>query len=463
MIESLVERPKYEIYKNSGLKWLGKIPNHWELSRLKNVVFINPMVRYPKEKFGFSVCFLPMESVESNGSVHYRIKKRATNALNGFTNFVRNDLIFAKITPCFENGKGACLDQMPTKFGFGSTEFHVLRKRSNSIPKFIYFITKTHLFSELGKALMVGSAGQKRVPTGFISNFPIALPTREEQIAIASFLDRKTAQIDRAVAIKEKQIALLRERKQILIQNAVTRGLDPDVPMRDSGVEWIGEIPGHWEVTKVGRLADVSNGSTPSRDVERYWKNGTIPWISSGKVNEFRIKTPSEWITENALRECSIKICPKGTVLVGIVGQGKTRGTSALLEISAAINQNAAAIIPQKKLDSKYLHYFFIQAYEEVRNYGKGSNQAALNCEIVSSVKILLPPLEEQTAIVAHIETQSQKIDHAIALQQQQIEKLKEYKATLINSAVTGKIRVPMDSEAEALSEASDKEATKVP
>ena len=304
-----------------------------------------------------------------------------------------------------------------------------------------YFKYLLHRYDVVNMKLL-GSGVRQTINFNHIANSLLILPPNHEQSSIANFLDQKTAQIDEAITIKEKQIALLKERKQIIIQKAVTQGLNPNVPMKDSGVEWIGQIPAHWTVSKIGHYARVYNGSTPSRDVGRYWEKGTIPWMSSGKVNDYKITTPSELVSEAAIRECSLRLFPKGTVLVGIVGQGKTRGTSAILEIDAVINQNVAGIIPSNKLSSLFLHQYLIQAYDEVRNQGQGSNQEALNCQILSAFKIAFPPLNEQKAIVEFISDQANTIDQTIEIQQSQIHKLKEYKSTLIDSAVTGKVKV---------------------
>ncbi|MGI9282279.1 MAG: hypothetical protein ACR2PX_21975 [Endozoicomonas sp.] len=167
----LAAMPQYEAYKDSGGEWLGGIPEHWSVMRLKNLADINPAPKIPYEKYDELACFLPMENVEASGQVNYELKKPIRDLKQGFTSFQQHDVIIAKITPCFENGKGAYLGGMPTKQGFGSTEFHVLRANRHSNPKFLYYLSKTDLFMSLGERLMTGSAGQKRVPTDFLANF----------------------------------------------------------------------------------------------------------------------------------------------------------------------------------------------------------------------------------------------------------------------------------------------------
>jgi type I restriction enzyme, S subunit len=172
------------------------------------------------------------------------------------------DWIMAKITPCFENGKGAYLDDLATDYGFGTTELHVLRPK-RILGEFLYYFLNRKSFRSYSEVFMVGSAGQKRVSTDFLKNQLIPLPPLPEQRAIAAFLDEKCAKIDEAVRIKEAQIALLRERRQILIQQAVTRGLNPDAPMKDSGIDWIGQIP------RIGRYDGASMSSPQRKELAR--------------------------------------------------------------------------------------------------------------------------------------------------------------------------------------------------
>ncbi len=436
MLDSLKAMPRYEAYKDSGVEWLGEVPEHWELSKLGTC--LKPVSEKNRPD-------LPLLSItREQGVIQRNVDDQDENH-----NFIPDDLSNYKVLKQGQFGMNK-MKAWQGSYGVSdytgivSPAYFIFEFSKEMEPRFFHLAIRSHLYiSFFGSASDGVRIGQWDLSKPRMKEIPFVIPRRDEQTAIANYLDRITAQIDQAVAIKEQQIALLKERKQILIQHAVTRGLNPNAPLRDSSVEWIGEIPAHWVVSKLGHFSVVTNGSTPSRDTPKYWNNGTIPWLASGKVNDFEVNSPSEFVTEAALRECSLRLYPVGTVIIGIVGQGKTRGTSAILNIEAAINQNVAGIVPKKELASKFLHRYLVQAYEQIRNYGKGSNQEALNCEVVSSIKIALPPPEEQTAIVTHIETQSAKIDRAIDLQQQQIDRLKEYKATLINSAVTGKIRVP--------------------
>lgn len=210
--------------KDSGVEWIGQIPEHWDLLKLKNLALVNPtnttLVNSLDKKA--SVCFLAMESVETNGTVDYSHTRELASVRSGFTSFVKGDVLVAKITPCFENGKGAYLDTLQTPIGFGSTEFHVLRVKKNCDPKFLYYVTKSHSFMDMGEGLMIGSAGQKRVPTSFMQNYLVAIPDMETQIEIVNFIDQRLGEIAEAIDLQKKQIEKLKEYKTTLINDAVT-------------------------------------------------------------------------------------------------------------------------------------------------------------------------------------------------------------------------------------------------
>ena len=230
----------YPAYKDSGIEWLGRVPSHWEVRRLKQVAKINPgraESRNLLDENGLAV-FLPMEKVSENGTIDTSDIRSIALLWNGFTYFKRGDVIVAKITPCFENGKGACLTQLPTEIGFGSTEFHVLRPNKYTTPEFLYLITRLSIFRKLGVDQMTGAAGQQRVPSSFVSLFQAAFPSVDEQHTIVTYLNKRMGQIDAAVTAARRAIELLREYRTRLIADVVTGKADvraiaarlPDAP-----------------------------------------------------------------------------------------------------------------------------------------------------------------------------------------------------------------------------------------
>lgn len=272
----------------------------------------------------------------------------------------------------------------------------------------------------------------------------IAVPPKKEQKAIADFLDKECAQIDSVAADLEKQIALLQQYKKSLITETVTKGLDKSVPMKDSGVEWIGEIPEHWEISRVRHLASLCSGATPSKDVLSYWE-GNIPWVSSQEVKSDIIKDTSLHISEEAINSCSTQLMPAGT-LVMVVRSGILQHTIpvALLGVPATINQDIKAF---------QFNHLMLPAY--FKYYIQGENDALLSViikdkttvesvdnQLLLSLKIMVPPIEEQKAIVAFLNYKCGYIDKTLNDKQEQLNLLMQHKKSLIYEYVTGKKRV---------------------
>ncbi len=212
--------------KDSGIEWLGKIPAHWKIRRLKFVTTINPQ-RPDKISESVQVVFIAMESMNNDGTFDNSVVRPYAEVKTGFTYFAENDVIFAKITPCFENSKGALLSNLGSEIGFGSTEFHVLRAVKNkTISEYLYLLTTSGIFRKLGEAFMQGVAGQKRVTNNFVENFTIGIPSIDEQKSISRYLDKKCGQMDNQINREERSIELLKEYRTALISEVVTGKID---------------------------------------------------------------------------------------------------------------------------------------------------------------------------------------------------------------------------------------------
>jgi type I restriction enzyme S subunit len=258
-------------------------------------------------------------------------------------------------------------------------------------------------------------------------------------------LDWANGRLGRAIRAKRKVIALLNEQKQAIVHRAVTRGLDPNVHLKPSGIPWLGDIPEHCEAWRISRCARVGNGSTPSRGKPAYWNNGTYPWLNSSQVNRGFIDSADQFVTPTALRECHLPRVPAGSVLVAITGQGKTRGTAALLGFEATINQHIAFITPRTDaLSPEFLHLAFVASYQTLRALSEdsGSTKGALTCEDLKRFKVVLPPLAEQAVLVARVRAETQTLSSAIARLEREIELLLEYRTRLVADVVTGKLDV---------------------
>ncbi len=431
-----ISMERYPAYKDSGVEWLGEIPEHWEILRGK-WLFVK-QERPVRNTDEIVTCF-------RDGQVTLRTNRKTegfTNALkeHGYQGIRKDDLVIhamdafagaigvsdsdGKATPVYS----ACT---PRKVGKVNPYYYAYFLRDLALSGFI---------QSLAKGIRERSTDFRYSDFG---DLLLSVPPIEEQTAIANFLDRKTAQIDKAIAQKEKLIELLKERRQILIHKAVTHGLDENVRMKDSGVEWIGEIPEHWNKSSLRWISRRYAGGTPDKANLKFWENGTIPWIASGEVNQEKVKVPTTYITESGFLNSSARWIPKDSLIVALAGQGKTKGMVAYLEIDTTGNQSLAAIIPNKeKISSNYLFYFLKAAYHELRGVSGEGQRDGLNLQTLGDLIVCLPEVHEQKNIVRTIEKLGNKIERVISIKNKEIVKLKEYKATLINAAVTGKIKV---------------------
>jgi len=421
----------YPEYKDSGLPWLGEVPGHWQILRLKSAAKIlmgqSPSSQDCSDK--------PIGAPFLQGCAEFGVR---TPKPRQFCSSA------PKIAP-----SGAILLSVRAPVGrlnLSDQEYGIGRGLCAVVPQqAILSVPYARYSIEAGvDGLMVFSTGSTygAVSVGDVGVQPFPLPPLEEQAGIVRFLDWANGRLERAIRAKRKVIALLNEQKQAIIHRAVTRGLDPTVPLKDSGIPWLGQIPAHWEVRRLGRLARVFNGTTPSRAVPSYWSNGSIPWLSSGKVNDHVINTPSELITARALAECSLSIVPSGALLMGLIGQGRTRGMCALLAIDACISQNLAAVVPGPVLSNQFLYFALVACYDDIREFGRGGNQAALNCEIVGRLPIPVPPLEEQTSIGQSLSSEISQLLPVENTIKREIELLREYRTRLVADVVTGKLDV---------------------
>ncbi|NJN74928.1 MAG: restriction endonuclease subunit S [Limnothrix sp. RL_2_0] len=265
--------------------------------------------------------------------------------------------------------------------------------------KYIHYLMRSHVYVQGYTGQMQGiRPNSLQIKNVDFFKFPIVIPSIAEQKRIAEFLDRKCGEIDEAISKKQRLIELLEEQKTILINQAVTKGLDPNVPMKDSGIDWLGEIPEHWKVCSLSYLANLTAGGTPDRSKSEYW-NGDIPWLKTGEINYNFIEISEEYITEKGLKNSSAKIAPIGTILMAMYGQGITRGRVAILGIKATFNQATLAICVKEKIYNEFLYYYLIGAYQFIRDTGNETSQMNLSSGVIGKIKISFPEKKEQEEI----------------------------------------------------------------
>ncbi|MDE4518273.1 restriction endonuclease subunit S [Haemophilus influenzae] len=420
---------RYESYKDSGVEWLRQIPSHWDMQRSKFI--FKKVERKVNEEDQIVTCF-------RDGQVTLRANRRTegfTNALkeHGYQGIRKGDLVIhamdaftgaigisdsdGKATPVYS----VCLPHNKQKI---DVYFYAYYLRNLALSGFI---------SSLAKGIRERSTDFRYAD---FAELLLPIPPYLEQQQIAQFLDDKTAKIDRAVDLAEKQIALLKEHKQILIQNAVTRGLNPDVPLKDSGVEWIGQVPEHWELT-IGMNVFREN----KRD-NKGMKENTVLSLSYGKIiikpeeklfglvpesfETYQIVEPNDIIIR-----CTDLQNDQTSLRTGLA-QDKGIITSAYLNLKVINNYSA-----------KFLHYYLhaLDITKVLYKFGSGLRQN-LSFLDFKRLPIIDISLAEQQQIADYLDKQTSKIDQVIALKTAHIEKLKEYKSVLINDVVTGKVRV---------------------
>jgi type I restriction enzyme S subunit len=428
---------QYPSVVDSGVPWLGSIPEGWEIKRLKWVARLNPS---KSESRGIlaansSVTFLPMERVGTNGGVDSTQTRPASTLWNGLTYFRRGDVIIAKITPCFENGKGACLQSLPTDIGFGSTEFFVLRAGDEITPQFLYRITTLPEFRTLGADAMTGAAGQKRVPSSFVGNFPVVLPSPTEQAAIVSFLNYGDRLIQRYVRAKRSLIGVLEEQKQMIIQRAVTRGTDPSVRFNPSSVAWLPEIPTHWEIRRNGRLfAQRNETGFPALPILE------VSLRTGVRLREFSNSTRKQVMSDRG----KYKRALKGDIAYNMMRMWQ--GAVGIVPADGLVSPAYIVARPFAGVDVRYFNYLFrTAAYKaeiDAQSRGIVKDRNRLYWEDFKQMSSPYPPFEEQGRIADHIDESTQVINTAILGAESEIALAREYRTRLITDVVTGKVDV---------------------
>lgn len=447
--------PKYPHYKPSGVQWLGDVPAHWELKRLRRCLQLNPSKsEIACESRNKEVSFLPMEAIGDDGRLDLSRTRPVNEVETGYTYFRDGDVTLAKITPCFENGKGALMTGLVGGFGFGTTELIVARPAPGRLSsEFLNWLFCSPNFRREGEACMYGAGGQKRVPDDFVRTLVWAVPPIGEQIAIAHFLDHETAKIDALIAEQEKLIHLLAEKRQATLSHAVTRGLDPAAPMKDSGVAWLGEVPAHWKVGKAGFYLTVLPGyAFPSAGFSMDESNVKLLRGINVGVAELRWDEVVYWqrIEGDGLEDFELR---EGDVVIGmdrpLISSGMRVAMVKRDDLPCLLLQRVAKIKNGPAIDGRFfMRLLSSRAFEaHFAPETTGVSVPHISGEQISSFVIPVPLLDEQQRICDFLDSELTKIDTLRAEAERAIALLKERRAALIAAAVTGQIDVRQNSE----------------
>ena len=420
--------------KDSGIEWIGEIPVQWNLVQTKRF-FTNT-----KKIVGAKADNYDRLALTLNGVI--KRSKDDSEGLQpekfeGYQILCKNELVFKLID--LENVKTSRVGLSPYT-GLVSPAYIVLSNNFSDNRFFYHWFMSMYyneVFNHLG-----GEGVRSALNAKDVLSLPVPDIQLDEQRRIADYLDRKCSQIDDIIARQQAVIEKLKAYKLSVITEAVTKGLNPDTPMKDSGVEWIGEIPEYWQLSHIGNLVEMGSGGTPDRKKPEYWENGNIPWMSSGEINDEYIYSTTEHITELGLQNSNAKILPVNTVMLGLIGQGKTKGLTAILKTEVCCNQNLAYLIADEKyLHYRYLFYCFKAMYFYIRGL-VGESQAGIYSYFLKKLHIPLPDIEQQIRISDYLDTKCEAIKNSINKRERIIEKFTSYKRSLIYEVVTGKKKV---------------------
>lgn len=437
---------KYKSYKESGIEWIGEIPEQWGITPIKYLAEIRGRIGWrglsTKDYVNDGYVLLGVRNISKEGKLVLKDITRIPLEKYDESPEIKiqnGDILLAKTGATI--GKSCVIEDLPEPMTVNAA-VNIFRLKTDTNPKYFNYLVsspETQYQFELNTSenargnLFQRDIAQIRIPFTH---------KKKEQDSIVDFLDNKVNRIDKLITDKKQLLKFYTEEKSAIINQVVTKGLNPDVPMKESGIEWLGIIPAHWDNANLKWLSKIYAGGTPSRKKDEYWMNGTIPWLNSGTVNQFLITEPSEFITEEGLEKSSTKWIPKNSLVIALAGQGKTKGMVAQVMLECTCNQSLGVIVPNGKLDNRFLLYYLTRNYQNIRNLGGGDKRDGINLEMVGSIPIPILPLEEQRNIVEFIEKEIAQIEFKMNKTLKLIELLSEYRTALISEVVTGKIKV---------------------
>jgi type I restriction enzyme S subunit len=432
MVEAKTKVKRYDTYKNSSVEWLGEIPEHWEVLANKHIFSLK------KNQVGKKSDDYDLLSLTLKGVVVRNLENggKFPAEFDTYQEVKKGDFVFCLFD----------VEETPRCVGLSDFDgmitgaYTVMEPNENFDKRFLYHYYLNLDADKRMKPLYTGLRNTISKDNFFA--FKTFVPPLKEQTKIAEFLDDKATKIEDAITIKKQQINLLKERKQILIHKTVTQGLNPNVTLKDSGVEWIGEIPEGWELKKVKHIAKVvlgkmlCNEDKGNYSLKPYLKSKNIQWLNVD-INS----VDKMWFSQKEMNEYRLE---KGDLVLSEGGEvGKTCIWNNELKECYIQNSAHKVTVYKDNISEFYLNLFFVfgkaGAFDSIVNRVSIGH---LTKDKLMNVVVVKPPLSEQKEISTYIKSASQKIEIAISLKQQEIEKLKEYKSSLINSVVTGKVKV---------------------
>ncbi|HBP6284211.1 restriction endonuclease subunit S [Pseudomonas aeruginosa] len=422
----------YPAYKDSGVEWLGRVPEHWGIRSVKTLARLDGGAGFPDDEQGQSDNPIPFFKVaELASGLRYTANTvtEETAKRLGAKIFPPSTLVFAKVGAALLLNR-RCLLEMPACLD--NNMMALLPGAYES--QWLYWV-----FSTLDMGLIVNPGAVPSINQEQVGNIRLGVPTTAEQKSISQRLGRETARIDALIEKKTRFIELLREKRQALITHAVTKGLDPNVKMKDSGVEWLGEVPEHWEALPLRRVVTaVKTGGTPSEEQPSPDADG-LAWYTPGDFGNSLVLSSSEKrVSALAVSSGEAKVYPAGAVLV--VSIGATLGKVGYLVEPASANQQINAVIPNSRLSGYFLAYSLSVKTEAMWFLANAATIGIMNQEKAKEIWLAVPSPSEQKAITDYLDKGTGRLDSLIGKTERSIELLKERRSALITAVVTGQI-----------------------
>ena len=410
-------------YRDSGIEWIGQIPKEWEVGQVKQCFarknekaqLENPIV------LSLARSGVKVRDISTN-------EGQMAESYFNYNPVEPNDLLINPMD--LYSGANCSISNVK---GVISPAYINLRYLGNNNPRYYDYYFKTQYWSMAlfahGKGVSFDNRWTLNADT--LLRYTIPIPPTSEQQKIADYLDKVCGEVDEMVTLQETMVEELKAYKQSVITEAVTKGLNPNVPMRDSGIDWIGEIPEHWSTTKIKKIARTNSGSTPRNISDG--ENSNIVWIRTTDINDDVVYDSSLHLTSEEYSSASCPMLDEGTCVVAMYGGGGTIGKSGMLGVKATINQALCSMEVGDSFTGEYLFCILRSVRYYWMKYAVGTRKDPnINQEIVRNMIIPFPPIDEQRTIASYLDTKCSEIDALIALKEAKIDELKEYKKEVV-------------------------------
>ena len=438
----------YASYKPSGVAWLGDVPEHWEKKRLRDCVegCANGVWGDEADDGEDDIPVIRVADFDRGHRqvVEYETVRKVDSAQRASRALFPGDMLIEKSGGGEQQPVGMVVSYLGPEGAVCSNFVARMPPREGVVSRFMVYLHAYLYASRITNISIKQTTGIQNLDSTAYLSEACFLPPPDEQQAIADYLDTETERIDMLVQEKEELIGLLREWRQSVIAEVVTKGLNKTVAMKQSGVPWLGEVPSHWSVEKLKFFVGFAGGGTPSKDNPAYWE-GNIPWVSPKDMKRPRISETEDYITEVGQMNSPCTLIPPLSVLT-VVRSGILQHSIpvALNMVPLTLNQDMKALLPSERANSRFLAYEISGCQKELREawVKQGATVESIEHQRMADSELALPPLQEQQAIADYLDDETAKIDALITHTQEEIALLKELRAATIADAVLGRVDV---------------------